>query len=140
MRVFECVCVCMSVFVCVCGWPRPFPSKLARDFDPKELTREGLSRHLCLREMRICLFLGASARAAPRYSFIPDAGFVGTTFVNVTANLLATHSQNLTLHIRAPNLAAAPDQQDFAAAAAGSDASWYARDEGDYVIALTNHF
>ena len=41
------------------------------------------------------------------FSFIPDAGFVGTTFVNVTANLLATLAQDVALELQASSAAPA---------------------------------
>lgn len=43
------------------------------------------------------------------YAFIPDSGFVGTTFVNATSNILASMAKNATLSLEPLNGASIPD-------------------------------
>lgn len=48
------------------------------------------------------LLVSMASAGSGSYSFIPDAGFVGTCFVNMTAQLLSTMATSVFLHVEKP--------------------------------------
>eukprot|EP00928_Gymnodinium_smaydae_P054139 TRINITY_DN37963_c0_g1_i1.p1 TRINITY_DN37963_c0_g1~~TRINITY_DN37963_c0_g1_i1.p1 ORF type:complete len:544 (-),score=140.79 TRINITY_DN37963_c0_g1_i1:181-1812(-) len=70
------------------------------------------------------LLVSLSTEGSGAYSFIPDAGFVGTAFVNMMAQLLVTYGRNLVVDLEKGD--AGEIQQDKIAG------GWDIKDEGSH--------
>jgi len=72
------------------------------------------------------LLVGLANAGSGTYSFIPDAGFVGTAFVNMTSNLLATMGKDVYMTLDKPEAGAEIAEPLV-------HAGWTVEDKGEYL-------